>query len=149
MVILKIVRIFDIVKQLNITVMKINLRSTSDRPMVTSFTVFSKLNREQLLEDKGITIDSRWETKTRLSTTFQHRDYRVQVNLPIEGFKTVEKEEHSMLSGNTNVSNYFVVSKKQGMEEYKKYVEKVVEHVIVDIFKLQMDEINVTLLLPR
>jgi len=124
--------------------MKINLVEV-DAPMFSEFQLFAEPNFEILKEKKKVRVSFRKQTKTRISTSMHFGQYRVKINFAIEGFKTHEETEFSFISSEKQTSNYFVVSKKQDFNAYKDYVSKVIEKVIVNIFKVELDEITIEL----
>ena len=124
--------------------MKINLIEVPT-PMFKEFTLFSEPNLEVLKEKKIIRVCVHHETKTRISTDMQIGQCCRKINMPIEGFKTHSETYHSYVSGERNTSHYFVKSAKQGLEAYKEYVKKVIEKVIIEFFKLELDEITIEL----
>jgi hypothetical protein len=116
-----------------------------EHPMFLSFTMFEKLNYEQLREKKEILVVVSHHTKTRLSTTMYAGQYSTKINLPIEGVKTFEESEHSYFTGNYTTSNYFVKSKKQDFEAYKKYLITLIGVVFKDYLHLELDELKINL----
>ncbi len=124
--------------------MKINLVEVAP-PMFSEFQMFAKPDFELLKEKKKVRVSFRKETKTRISTSMQFGQYRVKINFAIEGVKTHEETDFSFVSSERETSNYFVVSKKQDFNAYKDYVSKVIEKVIVNIFKVELDEITIEL----
>ena len=64
---------------------------------------------------------------------------------PIEGVKTYNESSFSYVSSSTESSNYFVKSAKQDINAYEEYVKKVIEHIVTNIFKLELDEITIEL----
>jgi hypothetical protein len=124
--------------------MKINLVEV-ESPMFKSFTMFANPDIKLLKETKTVRVTPFNITKTRISTDIQFGQYCVKINKPIEGFKTHESTEMNYFSGTQSTSYYFVKSKKQNIEAYKEYVKKVVETVIKDYFRLELDEITIEL----
>lgn len=128
--------------------MKINLEIVPV-PMISGFTMFAKIDTELLKETKTIRVSNRMETKTRVSTSIHIGEACYKVNWKIDGFKTFEKLEWNYFSGNQSENNYFVLSKKQGIEEYKEYVKKVIEFLVVEKLALELDEITIKLEQPK
>jgi hypothetical protein len=124
--------------------MKINLVEV-EQPWVKSFTMFANPDLNLLKETKTVRVSSHNVTKTRISTDIQFGQYRCKINTPIEGFKTFESTEYNYFTGNKVTSHYFVKSKKQDFEAYKEYVKKLIEDVIKNYFKLELDEITIEL----
>jgi len=110
------------------------------KPQVTSFTLFAKIDVDLLLKTKAITIIANRETKTRVNTEFKIGDHTSRINRKAEGFITYEKFSWNMLSNTQDISNYFVQSKKQGLTEYKKYVEAIVKNMLEP---LHIDELTI------
>lgn len=124
--------------------MKINIIEV-ESPMVREFTMFAGIDKEKLKESKTVRVTVSHETKTRVSTTMQIGQSRNKINFAVEGFKTHEQREHSYFSGEIQVSNYFVKSKKQGLEAYKEYVKAVVEDALKNYIGVELDEVTVEL----
>ena len=114
-------------------------------PMFSEFTMFANPDLELLKQSKTIRVSIRQKTKTRISTTMQFGQYCVRINFAVEGIKTHEESEYNMFSGERSTSNYFVKSAKQDLNVFKEYLKKVVEKVVVNIFKITLDEITVEL----
>lgn len=114
-------------------------------PMFHEFQMFAEPDLELLKETKKIRVSIRQYTKTRISTSMTLGKCCVRINFPIEGFKTHTEDSHSFVSSSKESSSYFVKSAKQTLEVYEEYLKKVVEHVVSDIFKLELDEITVEL----
>ena len=124
--------------------MKINLVEV-DTPMFKEFTMMGEPDFDLLKEKKTVRISLNNNTKTRISTSMQFGKYCVKINFQAEGIKTHEEIGYSMFSGERTTSHYFVRSKKQDLNVYKEYVKKVIEEVIVKIFKIELDEITIEL----
>jgi hypothetical protein len=124
--------------------MKINIIEVPT-PETKSFTVFADPDLNLLKETKTIRVDPYKISKTRISTSIQFGSYCCNVNLPMEGFKTVEKNEWNMFSGVKTQKNYFIVSKTQNLERYKEYLKQIISKVIKDFFHLELDELTIEL----
>lgn len=124
--------------------MKINLIEVK-KPFFTEFQLCSKPDIEFLKKSKIIRISPSLHTKTRIHTSMQIGNSRNGINIPIEGFKTHEESHYSYFSGEIQACNYFVKSKKQGIEAYKEYVKKLVEIVLKDYINIEIDEITIEL----
>jgi len=124
--------------------MKINLVEVPT-PMVTEYNLISSPDKAVLLEKKVIRISPNNHTKTRISTQMQIGMSRNGINFAVDGFKTHEESRHSYFSSENQVGNYFVKSKKQGIEAYKEYVKKLVEIVLRDYLNVQLDEVTIEL----
>jgi hypothetical protein len=115
-----------------------------ERPKCNSFTMFAKPNLGLLAETKEIEIHVNNKTKTRLSTSMYFGgNYSAKINIPFAGFKTHEEQETNYFSGGVSVSHYFVKSKKQNKDSYKEYLKLIIEVVIKDYFKLDIDTLTV------
>ena len=114
-------------------------------PMFTEFQMFAEPDLELLKEKKTVRVTARQHTKTRISTSMTLGKSCVRINFPIEGVKTHNENSFSYVSSSTESSNYFVKSAKQDINAYEEYVKKVIEHVVKDIFKLELDEITIEL----
>lgn len=118
-------------------------------PMVSEFTMFAEVDKEKLMKEKVVRVRPSYVTKTRIETSMQIGQCRVGINFAVDGFNTVEKREHNMFSGNTNVKHYFVKSKKQGLEEYKEFVKALVEKALKVYLYIDLDEVTVELEVNR
>ena len=109
-------------------------------PMFTEFQMFAEPDLELLKEKKTVRVTARQHTKTRISTNMTLGKCCVKINFPIEGVKTHNEKSFSYVS-----SHYFVKSAKQDINAYEEYVKKVIEHIVTNIFKLELDEITIEL----
>ncbi len=116
-----------------------------EKSFCTEFTLFEKINLDLLQETKTINISFSKATKTRINTSMQIGKSRNKINFNIDDFIFFEKSDYSFLSGETQTSHYFVISKKQDFEAYKKYVLKLVEYVFTNILKLKLDTLTIKL----
>ena len=128
--------------------MKVNI-NIIPRPFCVEFTMLAKPNIEVLKETKKVTVEGRFETKTRIDTKLQIGKSRHGINIEVEGFKTDMVTEHSYLSNTPEHKAYFKKSKKQGKDEYINYVKEVVKIAINDYLKVELDEVTVDLILPE
>jgi hypothetical protein len=124
--------------------MKINLVEVP-RPMVSSFTMFADPDLNLLRETKTIRVSFHHHTKTRISTSIQFGEYCVKVNNFIKEYKQHEDTDWNYFTGNKVTSYYFVKSKKQDYNVYKEYVIKLIDDVIRNHIKLELDEITIQL----
>jgi hypothetical protein len=127
--------------------MKIKLEIVP-RKFIHGFTMFAKIDKELLRQTKMVEVETDLITKTRVSTKLQIGEANNRINFPIEGFKTFEKTEYNWASGFEETSYYFVLSKKQGLEQYKKYVIEVVKEAITTI-GVELDELTIRLEEPK
>jgi hypothetical protein len=111
---------------------------------VQSFTMFAKPDLALLRETKKVRCSIHRVTKTRLSTDIHFGNFCGLINLPIEGYKLHEKSEMNYFSGKRNTSHYFVKSKTQDLQVYKKYLESLVG-TILQMWGVELDEITVEL----
>ena len=114
-------------------------------PMFSEFQMFAEPDLELLKEKKTVRVTARQHTKTRISTNMTLGKCCVKINFPIEGVKTHNESSFSYVSSSTESSNYFVKSAKQDINAYEEYVKKVIEHIVTNIFKLELDEITIEL----
>ena len=119
------------------------------RPSSHSFAMLKDFDKELLKETKTVTVRGTTVSKTRISTSMQVGDTKVNINLPVEGFKTHEETNHSYFTGNYTTSYYFKLLKSQGFETYKEYVKKVVEVAINDYLHLNLDKVTINLITPH
>lgn len=115
-------------------------------PMVTSFTMFADFPTALLVEKKTLSITARHETKTRVSTNLSLGDHSSLINWQVEGIKTFEKSEWNYFSGGKNTSNYFILSKAQGIDKYKEYLTAILTKLCE---KLEIDELTVNLVTDK
>ena len=115
-------------------------------PMVTSFTMFADFPTALLVEKKALSVTARHETKTRVSTSLSLGDHSSLINWQIKGIKTFEKSEANYFSGGINTSNYFVLSKAQGIDKYKEYLTAILTKLCE---KLEIDELTVYLVADK
>lgn len=113
------------------------------RPMVTSFTVFGKLDVNKFKERKTIRVSPRFITKTRIATTIQFDDWRVGFNWNNDNFKLHKKEEYNMMHDKTSINYYFKWLKNQQYDEYLKYLKENLKLFITKQLKLNFDELIV------
>ena len=123
--------------------MKVNIIEVPT-PSVKSFTVFAEPNLNLLRETKTVRCSIHKSTNTRVSTDMQFGDYCVKINSPLEGYKQHADTQWNYFSGVKSTSYYFVKSKKQDFEVYKKYLETQVKIAIMKL-GVELDEITVEL----
>lgn len=128
--------------------MKINI-VLKDRPMFTEHTMFAKPDIQKLKEDKTLTIQGDFITKTRIDTQMQIGKDRHGINFSVDGVKTDRVEEHSYFTGEYSYPNYFKKLKSQGEDKYIEYVKEVVRIALTDYLKVELDEVTVNLILPK
>lgn len=105
-----------------------------------SFAIFKKPSAEVLKTTKKLRLSVGAYSKTTVHTSLIWDDACVSVNKAVEGFNTHKTSEFSYVSGGHNVSHYFKKTKKQGLEEYLKYVETILQTLFAD---LGIDELTV------
>lgn len=127
--------------------MKINLEIV-ERPMIKEFQLFSKLDTELLNESKTVYVDTVFKSKTRIGTSIQVGMYSVGMNWEIEGFKTDTKTHYNYFTYKSETAHYFKLSKKQGLEEYKEYLKKMVELFLKKVNYTQ-NEVTIKLYDPK
>ena len=114
-------------------------------PMFRSFTLCGKPNLELLKETKVVRVYPYAIGKTRVSTSIQFGDFCNKINFQCEGVKTKDVSTTNFFDFEKVTSHYFVKSKKQGLNEYKDYVTKVVTMVIKELFHVELDELTIEL----
>lgn len=124
--------------------MKINLIEVPT-PMFSEMQLFANPDLELLKEKKTIRVSVRQKTKTRISTSMTLGKACVRINFPMEGFKTYSESSVNYGTYENESSDYFVKSAKQDLNVYKEYLKKVIEHIVKDIFKVELDEITIEL----
>ena len=114
-------------------------------PMFSEMQMFAKPDLELLKEKKTIRVSVRQKTKTRISTSMTLGKACVRINFPMEGFKTHNESGLNLGTYEMESSDYFVKSAKQDLNVYKEYLKKVIEHIVNDIFKIELDELTIEL----
>ena len=114
-------------------------------PMVSSFTLFADPKMSVLQETKTIVVSFNRETKTRISTSLQIGDACNTINLKVDGFKLHEGSRWSYATGKKETPYYFVISKAQDFEVYKRYVKVLIEKIVTEIFKVELDTLTIEL----
>ena len=114
-------------------------------PMVSSFTLFADPKMSVLKETKTIIVSFHKETKTRISTSLQIGDAGNTINLKVDGFKLHEGSRWSYATGKKETPHYFVISKAQDFEAYKRYVKVLIEKIVTEIFKVELDTLTIEL----
>jgi hypothetical protein len=114
-------------------------------PMFRSFTLFADPKMSVLQETKTIVVSFHKKTKTRISTSLQIGDACNTINLQVDGFKLHESSEYSYLSSSRETPYYFVISKAQDFEAYKRYVKALIEKIVTEIFKVELDTLTIEL----
>jgi len=124
--------------------MKVNLIIVP-RPTSHAHTLFAEINKDLLRETKTVTVRANTVSKTRVSTSMQIGDACNNINFAIDGFKSDRVEDWNYFSGRTSVHNYFKLSKKQGLTEYREYVKKAVVKALTEYLNMGMDEVTIEL----
>lgn len=113
--------------------------------MFTSFILCAEPKMSLLKETKTIVVSFSKQTKTRVSTSIQIGDACNTVNMKVDGFKLHEDSKFSYLSGKKEYHHYFVISKAQDFEAYKRYVKVLIEKIVTEIFKVELDTLTIEL----
>lgn len=124
--------------------MKVNIIEVPT-PMFSSFTMCAKPDFRKVIEDKSITVEVSPKTKTRISTSFKAGEASMRINWRIPGFKQHEQSDISFLDSERYTSHYFVKSKKQDFDSYKKYLTIVIEKLF-EKFNIELDQVDVLLI---
>jgi len=124
--------------------MKVNIIEVPT-PMFSSFTMCAKPDFSEVIKTKSITFEVRPKTKTRLTTSFKAGQASMRINWKIPGFKQHEQSDISFLDSERYTSYYFVKSKKQDFNSYKKYLTIVVE-TLFNNYNIKLDEVDVLLI---
>jgi hypothetical protein len=123
--------------------MKVNIIEVPT-PSSKSFMLFAEPDLGLLRETKTVRCSIHKSTKTRVSTDMQFGDYSVKINSPLEGYKQHEERYWNYFHGTHTTSYYFVKSKKQDFEVYKKYLETLVRIAIMKL-GVELDELTIEL----
>jgi hypothetical protein len=123
--------------------MQVNINEVAT-PSVKSFTVFAEPNLDLLRQTKTVRCSIHKPTKTRVSTDMQFGDYCVKINSPLEGYKQHADTQWNYFSGVQSTSYYFVKSKAQDFEIYKKYLATQVKIAMMKL-GVELDEITIEL----
>ena len=114
-------------------------------PMFSEMQMFAEPDLELLKEKKTIRVSVRQKTRTRISTSMTLGKACVRINFPIDGFKTYNESSINFGTYENESSDYFVKSAKQDLKAYKEYLKKVIEHIVNNIFKIELDELTIEL----
>jgi hypothetical protein len=118
-------------------------------PMITEFEPLATLDVPKLEKEKEIIIEARAETKTRVSTFIQFGKFRNKVNLQVDGFKQDQVTSTSIWTMRESVSFLFKKSKKQDLDSYKEYVKKLVEKIMLEYYRVEIDHLKVKLITAK
>tara|TARA_Y100000004_G_scaffold197105_1_gene269772 strand:+ start:6039 stop:6431 length:393 start_codon:yes stop_codon:yes gene_type:complete len=111
-------------------------------PIGRSYAIFNDLDPKKIMEEGRVRVIPEYVTKTRIHTGLFDGQAMKGINFEVDGIKTHAAREWNALHNETYESNYFVKSKKQDYEVYKKYVEEVTRKAMsiigVEIEKLEV-----------
>ena len=117
-----------------------------ERPISSSYKMFAKFDLAKLKQEKQITIEANYISKTRVSTTLIYGEASYKINKKVPGYKLAYKSEYGMFTGETEDLYYFKLLTSQDFEVYKKYLKKLLVIIFKDYFKLEIDELTVNLI---
>ncbi len=112
-------------------------------PSSFSFNVMERFPVDLLKQTKTLTVSTRLKTKTRVCTSLYIGSHSSLINDAIEGFKTHEHREPNYFCGGETVSHYFVKSKAQNLDSYKRYLEAVCQRYFA---QFGLDELTINLI---
>tara|TARA_R100000734_G_scaffold1869_2_gene1945 strand:- start:323 stop:706 length:384 start_codon:yes stop_codon:yes gene_type:complete len=113
------------------------------KPMIRQYGKW-KINVNKIREEGKVRVIPDFVTKTRISTCLQQGDVVLGIDFQVDGIKTYEDVHCSDLTHKIKEVHYFVKSKKQGFETYKKYVREVVKKAM-SILGVEIDKLIVEL----
>lgn len=120
-----------------------------EKPFFTSYELFSPIDLELLEKTKEILVTFDFIGKTRVSTSMQVGKAKYKINLQMPEFNQFEHTQYNSGAGEMESSFYYVISKKftkqQSFENYKLYVQKLIELIVTTKFKLDLDKITIQL----
>lgn len=119
-----------------------------EKPFCREFQMFGKIDADKLKETKTVTITTKDISKTRISVGMQIGNWYNSINLKVEGFKQFEETSFSYADYKKNTSYYFVKSKAQNYEAFKKYVIELVKQAFI-LIGIEMDSIIIELETPK
>jgi hypothetical protein len=112
-----------------------------EKPFSRTFSLGSQLKKDDLInhlaKELPILIIPDLVTKTRISTLIKIGNFSSKINWGHKDFKTFKENSISWFSGEQQTSNYFVKSKKQDLNSYKKYIIAIVSKFLEDNYKIK------------
>lgn len=123
--------------------MKIELVEVQ-KPICRSYGLFTEMNPAKIIEDGKVRVIPEFVTKTRIYTSLNHGQAMKGINMEVDGIKTYRDVTWNNFTNEREEHHYFVKSKKQDYEVYKRYVEGVVIEAM-SILGVEMDKLIVEL----
>ena len=114
------------------------------KPMARQYGIFTEMNVSKIKEDGKVRVIPEYVTKTRIYTCLNHGDAMVGINMEVDGIKTYRDVSWNHFTHEREEHHYFVKSKKQDYETYKKYVREVVKEAM-SLLGVEMDKLIVEL----
>jgi hypothetical protein len=104
------------------------------QPMVEEWMMFAEPSSlvEAINKGESPRVSVRLKTKTRVGLSIKGGDGSWSMNLPSAAYKTHEQKGYSYATHRETVSNYFVLSKKQGYTALLEYIKECVTHILGD-----------------
>lgn len=126
--------------------MEINIKQV-DEPFFSEFGIFAKPDPELLLKKGILTVEASHKSKTRITTSVSWGSFCAKINWAVEDFNTAEVLEDNLLHDQEELHNYFVISKKQGKQEYYSYLHRCIVKLIKQLGLYdQMDQLMVEII---
>lgn len=114
------------------------------KPMVRQYGMFTKIDGSKIKEDGKIRVIPEYVTKTRICTSLNHGNAMKGINMEVDGIKTYRDVSWNDFTNERQEHHYFVKSKKQDYETYKRYVREVVKEAM-SFLGVEMDKLIVEL----
>ena len=111
-------------------------------PIGRSYGIFNELDPKRIMEKGSIRVIPEFMTKTRIHTAIFDGQAMKGINFTVDGIKTHTEYGSNPLHNTWESLNYFVKSKKQDYEVYKKYVEEVTREAM-SIIGVELEKLEV------
>ena len=114
------------------------------KPWAREYGMFTEMNVSEIEEDGKVRVIPEFVTKTRIYTCLNHGKAMKGINWEVDGIKTYRDVSWNNFTNEREEHHYFVKSKKQDFETYKKYVREVVKEAM-SFLGVEMDKLIVEL----
>lgn len=116
-----------------------------EEPICRSYGMFYDISKDEIQKTGVVRVVPEYITKTRIHTSLLVGQAMKGINLEVDGIKTHRSVETGWYPCHyEDVRHYFVKSKKQDFETYKKYVQEVVR-IAMNLIGVELDELKVEL----
>tara|TARA_B100000927_G_scaffold288753_1_gene283939 strand:- start:711 stop:1142 length:432 start_codon:yes stop_codon:yes gene_type:complete len=113
-------------------------------PKSRIYGMFTEIDPFKIIKDGKVRVVPKLVTKTRISTSLYVGNAMKGINMEVDGIKTYRDVRSNYFTSETEELHYFVKSKKQDYETYKKYVREVVKEAM-SLLGIEMDKLIVEL----